>query len=84
MQTSSAGSGVQLPLAAQTDIICCDGASPGLHWKNICEPSNVLTDTITKPFIGEEGSPQSAGMSRVTIVMMRMVMVMTRETHSEE
>ena len=31
MHVKLAGSGVQFPLAAQIDIICCDGANPGLH-----------------------------------------------------
>ena len=33
MHTSSAGSGDQRPSATQSDVLCCDGANPGLHWK---------------------------------------------------
>jgi len=29
---TSAGSGVQLPLAAQTAVISPTGPNPGLHW----------------------------------------------------
>ena len=43
MHVKMAGSGVQLPLAAQTDIICTDGENPGLHGKNMLESSNVLS-----------------------------------------
>ena len=58
LHTSSAGSGVQFPLAAHTDIICCDGTSPGLHWKVTSSPSCELVRSPRDPRGGGVGGPQ--------------------------
>ena len=58
MHNSCAGSGVQLLLAAQTDIICCDGTSPGLHWKVTAVPSGELMKSPRDPRGGGVGGPQ--------------------------
>ena len=56
--TNSAGSGLQLSKTVQTDIICCDGTSPGLQWKVTTVPSCELVRSPRDPRGGGVGGPQ--------------------------